>query len=195
MFSGLWQEFWIKPWSSKFTVPLIIINVLGSIYGYYWYHMQLAATPAVYRIFVPDSPFATTLFALALFLYFLGWRSSLFGVVAMTASIKYGIWAVLLISHLWLHGGAVRPTEVILFVSHLGMVAQGLIFLRNINWGGFTVLTAFGWMLLNDFMDYIIGLHPYLFVEGQLFFASLSAVGLTLIISLGLVLGRRRLIF
>jgi hypothetical protein len=47
------------------------------------------------------------------------------------------------------------------------------------------------WMLLNDLMDYGAGLHPYLFAEGQLYLALVSAVGLTLGISAALGLRRR----
>ncbi|MDK2820448.1 MAG: hypothetical protein PWP31_413 [Clostridia bacterium] len=42
------------------------INIIGTIYGYYWYKEQLINTPLIWCFFTPDSPLSTTLFALAL---------------------------------------------------------------------------------------------------------------------------------
>ncbi|MBC3676569.1 DUF1405 domain-containing protein, partial [Bacillus pumilus] len=39
-------------------VLILIINFLGTVYGYYWYIPQLVETPAIFLAFVPDSPTA-----------------------------------------------------------------------------------------------------------------------------------------
>lgn len=175
----LWRDFWRDPRQVRFTAPLIIINFLGSVYGYYWYHGQLAATPPYFWPFVPDSPLSTTLFALALTVRPPGAWGILFQVVAFTASIKYGIWAVVVISQYWIGGGPVEFTEAMLLFSHLGMAAEGAIYLRTIPFDRTVVLLTGAWMLLNDFMDYGLGLHPYLFAAGQEHLAFVTALGLT----------------
>ncbi len=52
-------------------VCLLIINILGTIYGYYWYRYQLEQTPFYFLPFVPDSPTASLFFVFVLlgFLY------------------------------------------------------------------------------------------------------------------------------
>ncbi|OAT80250.1 hypothetical protein A6M21_01060 [Desulfotomaculum copahuensis] len=175
----LWREFWRDPWQARFVRPLLIINLLGSVYGFYWYHEQLAATPFYAWLFVPDSPLATTLFALALAGSLAGFKSTLLRAVACTASIKYGLWAVVVISQFWWLGGQPAPTESMLWFSHLGMAAQGFVYLRRVRWGAPVALFTGGWMFLNDALDYGAGLHPYLFAAGQETAAAITAAVLS----------------
>ncbi|GIQ63775.1 hypothetical protein PACILC2_23430 [Paenibacillus cisolokensis] len=90
---------------------LFAVNLLGTIYGYLWYGDQLLFTidnkPAWMIPFVPDSPTASLFFTLSLlYLLFPPERpSSLPGSVlravieglAAVTSVKYGIWAVVMI--------------------------------------------------------------------------------------------------
>lgn len=188
----LWRDFWTNPWQARFTLPLVVINLLGSCYGYYWYREQLAATPVYFWPFVPDSPLSTTLLALALLVRQGGAGSLLFQTVAFTASIKYGIWAVLLISHYWQSGGPVALTEGALWLSHLGMAAQGAIYLRGLRPEPGVILLTGAWMAVNDLLDYGLGLHPYLFAAGQDRLAFLTAAALTVLLAGALWLGRIR---
>ncbi|NLW38909.1 MAG: DUF1405 domain-containing protein [Peptococcaceae bacterium] len=186
----LWRDFWHNPWQGRFMVPLVIINAAGSAYGFYWYHEQLARTPYYFWPFVPDSPLSTTLFALALLLSLAGPGRLLFQTVALTASIKYGIWAMVMISHYWLMGGPLEFTEGMLWVSHLGMALQGFIYLKTLQPGRGVILFTACWMTINDLMDYGLNLHPDLFAPGQRGLALVTAAGLTLTITAGLALGR-----
>lgn len=179
----LWCDFWRDPWQVRFMTPLVIVNSLGSVYGYYWYREQLGATPFYFWPFVPDSPLSTTLFALALIIGHKGTRHPLFLAVAFTASIKYGIWAVVIISQYWLGGRPVEFTETMLWFSHLGMAAEGAIFLKTLQPGRMVILLTAAWMLINDWMDYGLGLHPYLFAAGQELLAMVAAVGLTVFLT------------
>lgn len=182
MFS-LWRDFWKAPRQPRFTVPLLVINVLGSAYGYFWYREQLAETPFYLWPFVPDSPLSTTLFAAALLLHLSGADKTMFQVLACTVSIKYGIWAVMMITHYWSSGGPVAPTETMLWLSHLGMAAEGAIFLRTYRFQINVVMITGAWMLVNDLMDYGAGLHPYLFMAGQDTLARFSAFTLTILLA------------
>lgn len=192
-----WKSFWKDPWQARYVVALALVNAAGSVYGYYWYAGQLASTPWRLWLFVPDSPLATTLFAAVLALWLLGYRNVFFNVVAFTACIKYGLWAVIVISQYWAGGGEIRFTEAMLWVSHLGMAAQGCIYLRICLFtaspegrrgvAGLVLAGAAAWMLLNDFLDYYLGIYPYLYSPGQVQLGAVSAVSLSLLLILSVI--------
>ena len=188
---SLWRQFWKDPGQPRFIVPLLVINVLGSIYGFYWYREQLAATPFCLWLFVPDSPLSSTLFSTALLFHLLGVTKTLFQVLACTVSIKYGIWAVIMISNYWSSGSPVAPTETMLWLSHLGMALEGAVFLKTYSFGMYAVIITGAWILVNDLMDYTAGLHPYLFMNGQDTLAMVTALVLTVLLTIGLFLLRR----
>lgn len=56
----------------SFLIALLIINLLGTIYGYYWYGWQLAMTKPIFYIFVPDSPTASLFFCFVLMAWIMG---------------------------------------------------------------------------------------------------------------------------
>jgi uncharacterized membrane protein YpjA len=183
-----WNSLLNNPWQAKYVVPILAVNSIGSVYGYYWYAGQLASTAKKLWLFVPDSPLATTLFTAVLVLSLAGFRSVLLSVVAFTACIKYGLWAVIVISDFWIGGGGIHFEEAMLWVSHMGMAAQGMVYLRPVLSGlarqaggreAGLVAAAACWMFLNDFMDYYLGIYPYLYVQDQEFLASVSAVALS----------------
>ena len=190
----LWRSFIKNPWQPRYAVPLVLINAAGSVYGYYWYAGQLSATALKWWPFVPDSPLSTTMFALVLLLSLLGVQNALLGLLAFTGCVKYGLWAVILISEFWAGGGPVRFTEAMLWASHLGMAAQGAIYLGSYlspgagsrGFGGPVLAAAAVWMLLNDFLDYYFGIHPYLYHPGQLLLGAASALGLSVLLILSL---------
>ncbi|MDW7675295.1 MAG: DUF1405 domain-containing protein, partial [Bacillota bacterium] len=86
----------------------------------------------------------------------------LFQLVAYTGVIKYGFWAMLVLSGHWLTGGEVHFIDVMLWLSHLGMAVEGLILIRVLSFSKLLAGIIWGWLYLNDFMDYYVGLHPYL---------------------------------
>ncbi|MEG6615114.1 DUF1405 domain-containing protein [Peptococcaceae bacterium 1198_IL3148] len=190
---ALLKRLWKNPWQQWwFMGILVVINLLGSIYGYYWYRQQLATTEFYFWPVIPDSPLSTTLFGLALLLALIGWRLPILQTLAVTACIKYGIWAVALMSHYWHYHGTVEITEIMLWLSHLGMVIQGIWFLNNLYIPVRAVLVVAVWFLINDAMDYLLGLHPYLFAADQLVFAGVLAVTLTILLLIGILFKCRK---
>lgn len=159
---------------------LIGTNILGSIYGYYWYHRQLGETPVYFWPFVPDSPLSTTLLVISLILIFYGRKNPALHILACASVIKYGAWAMFVIAHYWSISGVTSAEEVMLFVSHLGMLAEGLLFLRVVAVTGYQMIPAMLWLVTNDVLDYKLGIHPYLFDNSQLPAAQVTAVILTL---------------
>lgn len=184
MLNKVYNLLWLNPFRPWFLVTLIIINFLGSIYGYYWYRHQLASTPVFLWFFIPDSPLSTTLTAVALFLILIDKRNSLFEWIAFTAVIKYGLWAVVIISHFGLTGGVIQPEIWMLWFSHLGMAVEGIIFLRQVKAARRETVTGLHWMLFNDLLDYGLGIYPYLYASYQWLTALLTALSLSLLLSL-----------
>ncbi|GFN22723.1 DUF1405 domain-containing protein [Thermanaeromonas sp. C210] len=170
---------WENPHQPWFLKTLLGINFLGSLYGYYWYREQLAATPRIWWVFTPDSPLSTSLFTLALALALKGKENPFLRLLAAAGVIKYGLWAAVVITDYWLKGGPVEPLEAMLFLSHLGMALEGFIFVHH--WpAGFRQVLGIGiWLGLNDYVDYALGWHPYLFRPDQEVLAAVTAVALS----------------
>ncbi|TDF99827.1 DUF1405 domain-containing protein [Paenibacillus piri] len=160
----LWSLFWV--------------NLLGTIYGYVWYWNQLIYTaenlsPA-YLPFVPDSPTAS-LFFTAVIGYLLadsyrglakqpkpGWVRGIIEAFAVITSFKYGIWAVSMIWAGAYQGDAVGWQGWMLTVSHLGMAAEALLYLQLYTYRIAPIFIVAAWAFWNDYMDYGVGVYPWL---------------------------------
>lgn len=188
-----------------------IMNLLGTVYGYEWYWLQMVATiaekPLWYVYFVPDSPTASLFFTLSVgYLLIDRSRGSRSGKVyqairgfveafALITSFKYGIWAVTMIwAGAW-QGVPVGWDGWMLTCSHLAMAVEVLLFVRWYTYRIPAILLIACWTLWNDFMDYERGVFPrlpevlvnnyYRTIEG--FTISLSIIGILIaFICLGL---------
>ena len=154
---------------------LFASNLLGTIYGYYWYKGQLAWTwdqNLQWLItFVPDSPTASLFFTLALlFLLFppkrdAGWLRVVRVVIealAVVTSIKYGVWACAMIIAGAAQGEALIWQDWMLMVSHTAMAVEALLYVRLFRFGAISLLVAALYTWLNDFIDYTYGIYPWL---------------------------------
>ncbi len=154
----------------------MIINCAGSAYGYYWYRYQLAETRWYYLPFIPDSPLSSTLFSIVLVTILLGVRVRLLELFAYLWVIKYGVWAVLINLDAGYTYGTFNWENWLLTLSHLGMAVEGFLFLRHLNFSKRHVGVMALWLGINDYMDYVAGLHPFLFDPGQIGLARFSAI-------------------
>ncbi|MCQ6266013.1 DUF1405 domain-containing protein [Fictibacillus sp. WQ 8-8] len=143
-----------------FLSSLLIINILGTAYGYYWYKDQLAETPLKFVLFVPDSPTASLFFVFVLIAFLFGKNLPYIEALAAVSLFKYGIWAV----GMNIAGGVVDPpmywANYMLIVSHLGMAIEGLLYtpyyriqLRHLAVAGL-------WVFHNEIIDYVYGMMP-----------------------------------
>lgn len=171
-----------NPFRRWFMISLIVVNLLGSVYGYYWYSGQLEATPVPLWLFTFDSPLSTTLFALALIGVLMGKESKLLQLVAYTGVIKFGIWASVVILDFWLAGGAPTAIVTFLLLSHIGMAMEGWVFIRHLDVPVWNVVFLALWFITGDYLDYVIGIHPYLYYPGQFMVAAITAVALSIIL-------------
>jgi uncharacterized membrane protein YpjA len=162
------------------------INLFGSLYGFWWYRDQLAATPTKYWVIVPDSPAATFLLTiwLGLLLFGFDWRKpgmQFLGATAFLANMKWGLWTATVlpqagIAHGW------EFDYIHLSLSHFAMWAQGMLYARYYPPSLAPALGALGWVLFQDLMDYqVLMTHTWLPYDEQFGFARAVAVSLSCI--------------
>lgn len=159
---------WIWEWFRQslgkrwFLWTLFVVNLLGTIYGFIWYGNQLAETPVYLRPFVPDSPTGSGLFTLVLLTYLLGRHIPVLEALAGITNFKYGVWAVCIILAGWIMGNEVRWTDIMLIISHAGMAIESVLYARFFKLSILPVGIAALWTLNNDFLDYVMNIHPWL---------------------------------
>ncbi|EFM09746.1 protein of unknown function DUF1405 [Paenibacillus curdlanolyticus YK9] len=161
--------------SRRMLWMLLVINILGTIYGYIWYGEQLIQTasekPIWMLVFVPDSPTASLFFSISL-IYMLLYDSpksklgqalrSIIEALGVVTSVKYGIWAVAMIVAGSSMGSPTGWQDWMLIGSHLGMAIEGLLYVRFMRVGAIAIGVATGWLLLNDTIDYQFDVFPWL---------------------------------
>ena len=139
---------------------LFLINLVGTIYGYYWYKYQLAITPAKFLIFVPDSPTASLFFTIFLLFFIFGRNVPYIEALALITLFKYGVWAVVMnILSLYIDG-SLSPQGYMLILSHALMAVEGLLFARFYKVKLKHLVVASIWTLHNDVIDYVFGMMP-----------------------------------
>lgn len=169
---------------------LLIINFLGSIWGFLWYRDQLSSTPIKYWIFTPDSPTATLFFSMYILLKLLEKENTLLGLIACVWLIKYGIWAVVINLNL-LFIDSFTFENLHLTLSHMGMAFEGLLFLLFLDFSVLKGIIVIFLMIISDYADYGLKLHPCLFLKSQYSLALRTAVALTFALSLAVIVKRK----
>lgn len=143
-------------------LPLIMVNILGAVYGFYWYRHQLQATPWYYWPVVPDSPLAVLFFTLVLVNIYRGRRSHWLEAFGYLAMLKYGLWTPLVLVQAGVAAGNFDFESLHLSLSHLGMALEAALFLHHYPPPRYYAWRALLWFLLNDYFDYLKGTHPTL---------------------------------
>lgn len=144
----------------EFLICLLIINIAGTIYGYDWYGYQLAETPRIFLIFVPDSPTASLFFVFVLFAFLLKKNWPLIEALALVTLFKYGIWAVVMNVLTLQVTGSLPWTGYMLMASHLGMAIEGLLYAPYYRFKWRHIMIAAIWTLHNDVIDYVFFMYP-----------------------------------
>jgi uncharacterized membrane protein YpjA len=139
---------------------LLIINILGTIYGYIWYGNQLAETPAKFLLFVPDSPTASLFFVFVLIAFLLGKNWPLIEALAVVTLFKYGIWAVVMNVLVWKVTGTLDIISWMLILSHAAMAIEGVLYAPFYRIKLWHLAIAAIWILHNDVIDYVFRMLP-----------------------------------
>lgn len=150
--------FWLT--NRYFLAFLIIANLLGTLYGYYWYMGQLEHTRWYFMPFVPDSPTASLFLVIALILMVLGRHSGLFEALAFVTLIKYGVWAVVMNIFTFIALGEVTGIGLMLCFSHGIMAIEAFLFLPFFKIKKWHILVTLIWVFHNDVIDYVYMQYP-----------------------------------
>lgn len=153
---------WVYPLLANRSILwlLLVVNIAGTIYGYYWYGWQLEDTPAKFLAFVPDSPTASLFFVFVLLAFLLKKNWGLMESLAIITLFKYGIWAVVMNILVYFVNGELDGVGYMLMASHFAMAVQGLLYapFYRIKWWHFVVAAI--WTLHNDVIDYVFFMLP-----------------------------------
>jgi len=143
-----------------FLILLTVINILGTVYGYFWYGSQLSETPAHFVIFVPDSPTASLFFVIVLIGFLLKKNFRLFEALALVTLVKYGLWAVVMNLLTLMVDGTLHWTGYMLIASHFAMAVEGILYSRYYNFQWKHLIIVAIWTLHNDIIDYVFFMYP-----------------------------------
>jgi uncharacterized membrane protein YpjA len=160
----------LAPW-------VVLVNLLGTAFGVWYYRFQLSVEPVVVWPLVPDSPAATLFAALAFGGWWLGRRSETVAALAVLGCWKLGLWTpVMLVAFADEFLGATGvPLYLFLLTSHLAMVIQALVVHRVADFPPHAIAVAVGWYTLNDIVDYavpVVGTPHHTLLPGQAVTAS-----------------------
>ncbi|WP_041058286.1 lipoprotein heptaprenylglyceryl N-acetyltransferase LhaT [Jeotgalibacillus campisalis] len=144
----------------NFLILLFIVNLAGSLYGYYWYEYQLMITEPIFLLFVPDSPTASLFFTIVIGFFLLGKRWKIMEALALVTLFKYGIWAVVMNLLTWQVTGTISLQAWMLIFSHGAMALQGILYAPFYRFSWVHLLLAAIWTLHNDVIDYVFGQYP-----------------------------------
>ncbi|AGK60709.1 putative membrane protein [Archaeoglobus sulfaticallidus PM70-1] len=152
-------------YSRKLMLFIVIANLMGAVYGYYYYRYQLMASPEYFWILITDCPNASLFIAVAVTLILIGRKSDDFSFFSSANLFKYGLWtmSVLIYHKAYFFSGGRYILYSFIFVTHFLLFVESfwLISLaENVSRKGL-MLTVL-WMVLNDFSDYILNTHPYI---------------------------------
>jgi uncharacterized membrane protein YpjA len=140
---------------------IVAVDVFSFVVGgIYWYGSQLPQTPWWAWVFVPDCPLFALLGGVALVGLLTQRRSSLFESLVAMGSIKYAIWTILAWVFFWAEYHTVPLVGVVMIISHVGLMVQGLFILSFVRLSAPVALLSGAWFLLSDYMDYGLGFHP-----------------------------------
>jgi uncharacterized membrane protein YpjA len=168
----------------------VAINLIGAVLGaIFWYGAMLLNAPLWAIPFIPDCPLAALLGSITLIGF--RWRRNWSWFTAFTAfaCIKYGLWTMLFWLRQWIGSGEITFIGLVLFVSHIGLFIEGLLFVPHIGEPSLLKrLGIIGWFLLSIYVDYGLGYDPGMASDVPLVFAFRVALILTLVIGTGLLL-------
>jgi uncharacterized membrane protein YpjA len=153
---------WIYPLlaNRSFLLLLLIINIAGTVYGYVWYGWQLKETPAIFLIFVPDSPTASLFFVFVVAAFLLKKNWPLMEALAIVTLFKYGIWAVVMNLLVFFAQGELDWIGVMLIFSHFAMAVQAILYSPFYRFKWWHLIVTAIWTLHNDVIDYVFFMLP-----------------------------------
>ncbi|WP_254863529.1 DUF1405 domain-containing protein [Halovivax gelatinilyticus] len=149
----------IEDFGLRLAWPIVAVNLAGTVFGFWYYRYQFAETPTVMWPFVPDSPIATLLFALAVAAWKLGRELPWLTALAFFGNVILGLWTpytLLAFSEQYAEVGIHPAMFAFLFLSHLAMVVQALVLHRISDFPVWAVGVALLWYGVDLIVDYFV---------------------------------------
>ncbi|ERG96757.1 DUF1405 domain-containing protein [Haloquadratum walsbyi] len=148
----------IETFALQLSWAIILINIVGSIFGFWYYRFQLLNTSVVMWPVVPDSPLATTLMVLSLLSWRFGQSRNWIHALAFVGNLKYGFWVVAV--QIFINDIFITQSlyQWFLLISHLGMGLQAFVIYRYAEFTIPAVGVAVSWFGFNDIVDYLMPL-------------------------------------
>lgn len=162
---------WLEDMGLRLVWLVVLANLAGTAFGFWFYGFQFTITEPVMWPFVPDSPMATLFIALSLASWKLGYadRVPWLHALAFFGCIKLGAWTpvVLLAFPVEYPGGSLAALGFVGFLweyglygflvgSHLAMVVEAFLIHRYASFSAGAVAVATAWYTLNDVLDYLV---------------------------------------
>ena len=136
---------------------VVAVNIAGTAFGFYYYRFQFAFTPTSMWPFVPDSPMATLLIALALASWKLGRTQEWLVALAFFGNVILGGWTVYVHLAFWEQFGYLwEPMRQFLIWSHAAMVLQAFLLHRVADFTPGGVAAATLWYTADTVVDYFV---------------------------------------
>mgnify|MGYP002760484766 FL=1 len=151
-------------YSEKVLKSIVVINLLGTAFGFYYYRFQFMETSPLLWIFVPDSPLATLAAAASIIFYMKNRQNSYLDFLAFLGNLKYGVWTVFVLLYMQQGFLSYQPLPLYIFLvfSHAFMALQAFLVLDYSDFSWKPFLAAFSWFPVNDLLDYSLGIHSTL---------------------------------
>ncbi|WLV23428.1 DUF1405 domain-containing protein [Aciduricibacillus chroicocephali] len=139
---------------------LFWVNLAGTFYGFWWYRYQLAETPLIFQLFVPDSPTASLFITLVLLAFLYGRSIPYIEALAVVSLFKYGVWAVVMNMLMLIQQGSLGWQGYMLMISHGAMAVEAVLFAAFYTYRLKHLVVGAIWVLHNDIIDYVFGMMP-----------------------------------
>ncbi|WP_248895932.1 DUF1405 domain-containing protein [Haloplanus halobius] len=151
---------------------VVLTNLVGTAFGFWYYRFQFAAEPVVAWPLVPDSPVATLFIACSLGLWKLGRSNEVVNALAFFGCWKLGLWTPFVLLAFADGFLATTPLPMYLFLlgSHLMMAVEAFLLHRYSDFPVGAVAVAVAWYGLNDVVDYfvpVVGTPHHTLLPGQ----------------------------
>ncbi|MGZ4901588.1 MAG: DUF1405 domain-containing protein [Halobacteriota archaeon] len=149
--------------NAPLIVTIILINLAGTLVGFFYYWDQiLASSPSIW-LFIPDCPFYVLLAAVVLAVYLTTKRrSDLVSFITAIGLLKYGTWTALVVLGFSTFYFAIDSALYgAIAIMHIGMALEfvlPLFLIQRVRWS--FVALALLWFFANDVADYYFAAHP-----------------------------------
>jgi len=174
---------------------LVAVNIAAiaiSITQYYQWQLASTAQENIFLLpFVPDCPLATFFVMLSIILiYYFKKNIAWFYFLSFSFALKSALWTIA-VSVFYSPFPLLESGTLLIIAAHLGLLAETALIAGRLKVRGALIAVPIAWLLLNDFVDYFLGTHPPVFIEGitQIFLLSLALSAFSLVFTF--VLGSR----